>query len=60
MRRHRSRVDIHWLRDSISIRSRLASVFNRDGRKDTTLDYAKSKEPTKGLEGLTSLAPEKR
>lgn len=57
---HRTRVDIHWSRDLISTRNRVASAFSRDGRKDTTLDHAGSKKPTKGLEGLKSLAPEKR
>lgn len=60
MTRHRNRVDIHWSRDSISSRSRLATTFSRDGRKDTTLDYAPTKEPLQGLDGLQSLAPQKR
>jgi hypothetical protein len=55
---HRTCVDIHWSRDLVSTRNRVASAFSRDGRKDTTLDHAGSKKPTKGLEGLKSLAPE--
>jgi hypothetical protein len=57
---HRTRIDIHWSRDLISTRNRVASAFSRNGRKDTTLDHTGSKKPTKGLEGLKSLAPEKR
>ncbi|WP_051086626.1 AAA family ATPase [Methylobacterium sp. WSM2598] len=60
MSRHRERVDIHWSKDSISSRNRLASTFSRDGRKDTTLDYPGSKEPLQGLDGLKSAHPPNR
>jgi hypothetical protein len=40
MTRHRDWLDLHWLRDTIPSRTRLATILSRERLKDTSLDYA--------------------
>ncbi|MCW6512273.1 AAA family ATPase [Lichenifustis flavocetrariae] len=44
MTRHRDRLDLHWSRDSIPDRTRLAAILSRANLKDTSLDYAEDRE----------------
>ncbi len=44
MTRHRDRLDLHWSRDTIPDRARLASILSRERLKDTSLDYADARQ----------------
>lgn len=44
MTRHRDRLDLHWSKDSISTREKLAAILSRANLKDTSLDYAEDRE----------------
>lgn len=44
MTRHRDRLDLHWSRDVIPDRKRLAAILSRERLKDTSLDYAEDRQ----------------
>ena len=44
MTRHRDRLDLHWSRDTIPSRARLAAILSRTNLKDTSLDYAEDRQ----------------
>ena len=43
MTRHRDRLDLHWSRESIPTRARLAAILARLAMKDTSFDYAEDR-----------------